>query len=189
MSLSLENTHRLNNIRIAYPHLYHKAKYQGKETKYMASLLIEPVANSEAMETIKSLIQDFIATENRGNPLSPDRICFFDGNTKGNIAFKNQWVLRASNTKPIREWRPDKTRIENPSESMIYSGCYVNARINLWWQGDLGYGKRINCNFIAAQFCRHGEPIDGSYMPDEVVADGFDKLAMPDNTDKEEIPF
>ena len=189
MALTLAKTHTFKNIRIAYPCLYRKSKYKGKETKYTASLLFDPATNKVAMETLKTLIQAMINTENKGNELSADRLCFYDGNTKAHLAFKNHWILRASSNKPIKELRPDKRKIEHESESLIYSGCYVNAMVNLWWQGDEGYGKRVNCNFIAVQFCGHGEPIDGSYMPDEVIADGFNTVDVPDNNTDESLPF
>ena len=41
-------------------------------------------------------------------------------------------------------------------QSMIYSGCYVNAQLDFWVQ-DNKFGKRINCEIAAVQFNRAGD--------------------------------
>ena len=41
-----------------------------------------------------------------------------------------------------------------------YSGCWVNARIQVWAQ-DNKYGKRINASLLGIQFLRHDEAFGG----------------------------
>ena len=62
-----------------------------------------------------------------------------------------------------------------------YSGCYVNAMINIWAQ-DNKFGKRINATIRGVQFLRDGEAFTkgaAPASPDEfgVVTDGVDSAA------------
>ena len=71
----------LKNVRLSFPSLFHKATFEGVETKY--------------------------------EPLTED-------------------------------------------DNRIYSGCYVNASVELWYQKN-AYGKRVNANLLGIQFFKDGE--------------------------------
>ena len=58
-----------------------------------------------------------------------------------------------------------------------YSGCYVNASIELWAQ-DNSFGKRINAQLRGVQFLRDGDAFAGGGQPAD--ADEFDELGVAD---------
>jgi hypothetical protein len=55
---------------------------------------------------------------------------------------------------------------------VIYSGCFVNAQIDIWAQ-DNGFGKRINCTLAGVQFAADGDAFGGGRP---ASADDFDDL-------------
>ena len=60
------------------------------------------------------------------------------------------------------------------ADGLPYSGCYVNASIELWAQ-DNNYGKRINASLRGVQFYRDGDAVAGGGGP--ASEDEFDDLA------------
>jgi hypothetical protein len=46
------------------------------------------------------------------------------------------------------------------TDGRVYSGCYVNATIELWPQ-DNKFGKRINASLMGVQFARDGQRLSG----------------------------
>ena len=57
-----------------------------------------------------------------------------------------------------------------------YSGCYVNASVELWPQ-DNNYGKRVNATLMGVQFFRDGESFSGGGVASE---DDFDDVTVDD---------
>jgi hypothetical protein len=56
-------------------------------------------------------------------------------------------------------------------ESLIYSGCYVHALIDLWPQ-DNKWGRRLNCTLQGVMFANDGENFGGSSVAtDNAFAD------------------
>jgi len=78
----------------------------------------------------------------------------------------------------------DKTILKEES-GRPYSGCYVNANIEVWAQ-DNSFGKRINAQLKGVQFYRDGDAFSGSApsSPDEfddVGNTGETETASPAN--------
>jgi len=72
----------------------------------------------------------------------------------------------------------DQQRQElSEADGKPYSGCYVNASIELWAQ-DNSFGKRINAQLRGVQFLRDGDAFAGGSRPAD--ADEFDEIAAPD---------
>lgn len=65
------------------------------------------------------------------------------------------------------------------SDGKPYSGCYVNASIELWAQ-DNDFGKRVNAQLRGVQFLRDGDAFGGGARPAD--ADEFDEIAVSDDT-------
>ncbi|MDE2103919.1 MAG: DUF2815 family protein [Patescibacteria group bacterium] len=59
-------------------------------------------------------------------------------------------------------------------EQLIYDGCRVNAKIEVWCQ-DNKYGRRINCSLLGVMFAGDGEHFGGGSAP--ASADDFAGLA------------
>ena len=66
----------------------------------------------------------------------------------------------------------DKTPLTE-EDGKIYSGCYVNAIVELWSMNN-EYGKRICGNLLGVQFFRDGEAFASS--GDSVGVDDFESL-------------
>ena len=59
-------------------------------------------------------------------------------------------------------------------ERLIYSGCAVNAKVEIWAQ-DNSFGRRINCSLLGVMFAGDGERFGGGSAP--ASADDFTGLA------------
>lgn len=56
-------------------------------------------------------------------------------------------------------------------QSVIYSGCYVNAQIGFWLQ-DNKFGRRVNAELLAVQFAEDGDAFGGSATADTSMFSG-----------------
>lgn len=74
----------------------------------------------------------------------------------------------------------NKEVIKSEDDCEIYSGCFVNAKINLWAQKNT-YGKRINCELIAIQFASDGEALDGVSVSTDKAMEGFEAEGADDD--------
>ena len=59
-------------------------------------------------------------------------------------------------------------------EQLIYDGCRVNAKIEIWAQ-DNKFGRRINCSLLGVMFAGEGENFGGGAAP--ASADDFAGMA------------
>jgi hypothetical protein len=103
-----------------------------------------------------------------------DRLCLHDGDAKADKeGYKGNLYLSASNKlKPLiidGQKQPLDANSGKP-----YSGCYVNAEIELWAQ-DNKFGKRINATLRGVQF-RDGQRLAGGG-----VSSADDYEAIPDS--------
>jgi hypothetical protein len=67
------------------------------------------------------------------------------------------------------------------ADGVVYSGCYVNAKIEVWAM-DNQYGKKINAQLLGVQFARDGDSFGGGKP--SATADDFEDVA-----DSGEDPF
>ncbi len=88
------------------------------------------------------------------------RICLRDGNSKPAIAgYPGNWFISARS--PDQPLVIDQNRQEiTRAAGLIYSGCYVNARLNLWAMDNIN-GRRINAQLAGVQFSKDGERFSG----------------------------
>ena len=89
-----------------------------------------------------------------------DKLCLHDGAAKADKeGYAGNLFLTASNKlKPLvidGNLSPLAANSGRP-----YSGCYVNATIQLWAQ-DNKFGKRINASLMGVQFLRDGQRLSG----------------------------
>lgn len=175
----------LREVRISYPHLFEPFAYQGQgKAKYSAKFLI-PKSNKALVDQIAAEMKALAAESYKDKKLPPaDKLCLRDGDQTGRDEDAGYWVLSASDdTRPVVV---DQKR--NPltaEDEVIYPGCVVNAKINLWAQ-DNQYGKRINANLMGVQFVKDGERLgNGRTRPpaDEMFdsVEGFDDGSSADN--------
>lgn len=162
-------TIKLKNARLAFPNLFKKASFEGKEGKYEATLLIPKSDNAKYKEIIEA-IEDCKTVNKIKVPES--KYFIQDGDEKDYDGYEDCWAIKAGNNKRPTVINRDRTPLVEEDE-VIYGGCYVNAIIEPWAQNNQ-YGKRINANLLGVQFNADGEPFsEGGKTAD---ADDFDDL-------------
>jgi hypothetical protein len=146
----------LKNVRISFPSLFKKATYNGEETGFEGTFLINKEDQADQAEAIQNAIKDLIKTNLKSAKLQPDKICLRDGDLVEYDGYADHFSIKASSKKrPLVIDRDKAPLVEE--DGRPYSGCYVNASIELWAQ-DNNYGKRINATLLAVQFFKDGEP-------------------------------
>ena len=144
----------MKNVRISFPNLFRKAVFQGTETKYEATFLLDKEEHADSIKKISDAIAAML--KEKKAKLGADKICFKDGDEIDYQGYAGTMTIKASNAKRPLTIGKDKAPITE-DDNIIYSGCYVNAIVTLWFQ-DNGFGKRINASLEAVQFAKDGQP-------------------------------
>ena len=151
----------LKNVRISFPSLFKKGSFNGEETKYEATFLLNKEEHADSITEIKAQIADLVKSNLKGSKVPADKICLRDGDEVEYDGYAGCFSIKCSTKKrPIVIDRDRSPLTEDDGKP--YGGCYVNASIDLWVQNN-AYGKRINSTLLAVQFAKDGEPFaDGS---------------------------
>lgn len=177
----------IKNARLAFPNIFTaRAGEDGGKAKYGASLIIPP--NHPAIAELEKAFAK-IASEKWGEKgpailkglKSQDRLCLHNGDAKAQYnGFEgNMYVSASSLTRPSVFDRNRTPLTEEDGKP--YSGCYVNASIELWPQDSKSYGKRINAQLRGVQFAADGDAFAAGTAASE---DEFDDLGnQGDDTD------
>ena len=169
----------MNNVRLAFPVLFEpKAAKAGQKQKFSAAGIFP--ATHEVVPLLKAAMQEAAKAkwgdkwEEVYNGLrAGDRLAVHDGSAKSEYAgYSGNLFLNASN-----ELRPlvidGQRRPLAAADGMIYSGCYVNMKVEIWAQQHPEHGKRINASLMGVQFARDGERLAGGAV---ASADDFDEI-------------
>ena len=156
----------VRDARLTFPQLFVAKQVQGQgEAKFSAAFLL-PRNHPQLKEIEAALVA--VATEKWGPKTgeilkalkAADKLCIHDGDAKSDYdGYAGQYFINASNK--IRPLVIDANR--NPieqSSGVIYSGCYVNVKLEFWAQ-DNQFGKRINASLLGVQFAKDGERLAG----------------------------
>ncbi|OIV46814.1 hypothetical protein BK025_08865 [Sodalis sp. TME1] len=177
---------RIYDVRLAFAKTVFEAKAvtAGSDPRYAAAFILVP--NHPALVEINNTIVT-VANEKWGAK-GPEtlallrkklHICLHEGDEKpGYEGFPGNWFISASNA--VRPRIVDRNN--NPlvkTDGRPYSGCYVNAVIDIWAQ-DNTYGKRINASLMGVQFLRDGDAIGGCTPASE---DDFEDLTVGANVE------
>jgi len=164
----------LKNVRLSFPSLFRKAVFNGEETKFEGTFLLDKIEHEAKINEIKDAIKEAFKTL-KVPKLPPDKIFLKDGDEIEYAGYEGKMSAKASSNKRPLVVDRDKSPLTE-DDNRIYSGCYVNATIELWAQNN-NYGKRVNANLLAVQFAKDGEPFaDGS----KASVDDFDVIADDD---------
>lgn len=173
---------KLQNVRLSFPSLFRKAVFNGEETKYEGTFLIDKDGQADKIDEIKKAISGLIKSNLKGAKLGEDKLCLRDGDDVDYDGYAGCMSLKASTPKRPMVIDRDKTPLTE-DDNRIYSGCYVNAIVELWAQNN-AYGKRINATLLGVQFYADGEAFgDGGST---ASADDFDAF---DDGDDDDIAF
>jgi hypothetical protein len=61
-----------------------------------------------------------------------------------------------------------------------YSGCYVNAQVEVWAQDHKSFGKRINAQLLGVQFVEDGDSFQAGAPP--ANPEDFGDLSADENS-------
>lgn len=166
---------KLQNVRLSFPSLFRKAVFSGEETKFEGTFLLDKETQADKIAEIEKAIADLTADKLKGVKLKADKICLKDGDDIDYDGYAGHMSIKASNGKRPMVLDRDRTPLSE-DDNRPYSGCYVNAVLELWAQ-DNQYGKRINANLLGVQFFKDGQPFgDGvSASADDFDAFGDDE--------------
>jgi len=176
----------LANVRIAFPELFTaKAPDSGEgKPKFGAAFLFPP--DHPANKLIDKAVKE-VAKEKWGAKadatlaalMKADKICIHDGDNKADYAgYEGNMFVNASNTARPTVINRDKSPLSE-KDGVIYSGCYVNAIVEVWCQ-DNKFGKRVNATLSGVQFYKDGDAFSGGRA---ASADEFEDLGEGSGAD------
>lgn len=168
----------LNNVRGAFMQIFEAKQVNGEGTPaYSSAFLFAP--EHPAVKLIKAAEAE-VAKAKWGDKAekilnairAADKAALHDGDTKADYDgyAGNMFVNSRSKGRPTIIDR-DKTPL-TIDDNKPYSGCYVNAQVELWAQ-DNNYGKRINATLKGIQFVKDGDAFGAGGA---ASADDFDNL-------------
>lgn len=171
---------RIKNVRIAFPALAEPEAFGDGDPAYQAKFIIVP--KSEQAKAIKEAIQAVAKEEWKDKAadviksLTEDKkVAFVEAayrNKKSGETYKgfeNMHYIGARNSKTRPTiYNKANVKLESSSDikSLIYSGCYVHAVLDLWAQ-DNKWGRRVNCTLQGVMFAAHGENFAGSSVAND----------------------
>jgi len=168
----------LKNTRLSFPSLFTTEKFGGEDTgKYAATFILDKTEHAKEIETLQKHVQESLV-ELKVKTLPAAKICLKDGDESGRPEYENAYVIKATTKRRPTVIDRDKSPLVE-EDGRPYSGCYVNAMIELWRQ-DNQYGKRINANLLGVQFVRDGESFGAAHTD---VANAFEAV------EEEDCPF
>lgn len=156
---------KLNNVRLAFPNIFEPQVSEDGKASYGATLLFprnhpQFAAVEAAIETVAKEKWGAKAEVTLKQLRAADKTALHNGDSKAQYqGFEGNFYVSARN--PVRPTAldADKTPLQQ-SDGRLYSGCYVNAVIELWPQ-DNKYGKRVNATLMGVQFLRDGDAFSG----------------------------
>jgi hypothetical protein len=167
---------KLNNVRLSFPSLFRKSVYNGEETKFEATFLLNKKTQADKIKEIEDAIAASIKENLKGAKIGDDKKCLKDGDDFEYVGYAGHMSLKASSNKRPLVIDRDKSQLTE-EDGRLYAGCRVNATIELWAQNNT-YGKRINANLLAVQFYKDDEPFaDG----EKGSVDDFDVIDEEEN--------
>lgn len=171
----------LSNVRLTFPTLFDPKQVNGQgEPKFSASFLIP--RDHPQLATLTAAIKE--AAASKWNAKAPDvlkalqasdKLCLHDGDAKSDYdGYAGHFFINASNkVRPlVIGGGADGKAPLVAADGKIYSGCYVNAIIEVWPQ-DNQFGKRVNASLLGVQFVKDGERLAGGGT---AAADDFEAI-------------
>lgn len=176
---------QLKSVRITFPELFVARAFQGEGKATFSSIfLIDPKKQKDQVAEIEKIIAeaakekwDKKADATLKALKAADKTCLHDGDNKSDYeGFPgNLYISSRTDKKPDVRGK-DAKPISN-EDGIIYSGCYVNAWIDIYPQ-DNQFGKRINATLKGVQFVKDGDAFSGGAP---LPADAFSAVEDDDS--------
>lgn len=147
----------LKEVRLSFPALFQRAKFDGVETKFEATFLLDKTKQADQIAKVNAVIDAFVKQQfPTGAPKSLKITCFIDGDTKDYDGYANNMALKGTANKRVTIIDRDKTPLVE-EDGKPYAGCYVNAVLSLWYSDHPKGGKQILGNLHGVQFAKDGD--------------------------------
>jgi len=178
---------KLSNVRLAFPKLWTAEQINGQgKPKFTAAFLMPP--GHPGIKEIERVAM-LVAREKWADKAEANfkalklggKFCLYNGDAKPNLAGYpgNFFVNASSEVRPTVVERDGTTPVVEGGS--VYSGCYVNAGIDLWAQDHQQHGKRINAALAWVQAYRDGDRFGPGAA---VIAQGeIEDLGVEDEND------
>jgi len=187
---------QLKHVRIAFiDDLFEPGQYEGKgDFRHTATFIVEPgSANDKA---IQAAIKNEAVTawgkmaESKLEDMRGDKKAFAyqkgKKNTKGEMYEGFDGMMSLSGVRKAKDGAPlflhnvkdpetGKAQRLTGKEGVIYGGCYVNAKVEMWAQSGSHSGMR--CGLLGVQYDAPGDNFGGASRPTD---DGFDAVDAED---------
>lgn len=188
---------QLKHVRIAFiDDLFEPGQYEGKgDFRHTATFIVSP--GSENDKAVQDAIQkeavglwgkkaDSMLEDLRGNKNKYSYMKNKKDKT-GEVydGFENMYALSAVRKQKdgaplflhnLKDPTTSKAQRLTGKEGIIYAGCYVNAKVELWAQSGTYSGMR--CGLLGVQFDGPGDSFGGA---SRVSDDGFDAIEAEDD--------
>ena len=172
----------LRDVRLAFPSIFQASTPKGGGEPAFGASFLMPKNHPQIAELNKVI--DAVAKEKWGAKAdavlkamrAADKTCLHNGDNKAEYdGFEGNLFI--SSRSKIRPTAYDQQRNDvSEADGVIYSGCYVDASLELWAQ-DNQFGKRINAQLRGVQKRRDGDAFASGARP--AAADEFDEIAAP----------
>lgn len=138
--------------------------------KYMGETMPVRTAINKAFSAVKA--KKWGTDKTKQPKIKPERMCWRDGDEESWDGYAGCYYISASSrpkkgadimsARPAvvtnRKDKDGKWIVAQPGgANSPYSGCYVNAKIDIWAMDDPKYGKRLNAGLRSVQFLKDGE--------------------------------
>jgi hypothetical protein len=188
---------QLKHVRIAFiDDLFEPGQYEGKgDFRHTATFIVEPGSENDKLIQVaikKEASQAWPKNhESMLEDLRGDKKAFsYTKNKKDRTGevyegFEDRWALSAVRKQKdgaplflhnIMDPATCKAQRLTGKEGIIYAGCYVNAKVELWAQSGKHSGMR--CGLLGVQFAGPGDSFGGASRPTD---DGFDAIEAEDD--------
>lgn len=188
---------QLKHVRIAFiDELFEPGQYEGKgDFRHTATFIVEPgSANDAAIQDAihkeavaiwgkksEAMLEDLRGNKNKYSYMKNKK----DKTGEVYDGFENMYALSAVRKQKdgaplflhnIKDPATGKAQRLTGKEGIIYAGCYVNAKVEMWAQAGTYSGMR--CGLLGVQFDGPGDSFGGA---SRVSDDGFDAIEAEDD--------
>jgi hypothetical protein len=187
---------QLKHARIAFiDDLFVPSQYEGQgDFRHSCTLIVEPgSANDKAIQAAisgeatgawgkkaEAFLEDMRTNKNKFSYIKNKK------DKSGEIydGFENMYALSAIRKQKdgaplflhnVKDPATGKAQRLTGNEGIIYAGCYVNAKVEMWAQSGTYSGMR--CGLLGVQFDAPGDSFGGASRPSD---DGFDAIDAED---------
>lgn len=187
---------QLKHVRIAFiDDLFTPAQYEGQgDFRHTATFIVEPgSANDKAIQAAisaeaasawgkkaEAFLEDMRTNKNKFSYIKNKK----DKSGEVYDGFEDRYALSAVRKQKdgaplflhnVKDPVTGKAQRLTGTEGIIYAGCYVNAKVEMWAQS--GTYSGIRCGLLGVQFDAPGDSFGGASRPSD---DGFDALDAED---------